>query len=164
MPLIPDPQRTLTLLSCLLRPGGRISTIIFDHPTGHTTILGLLVDYVPRALGIHVPFSWRDWMKGQNSLMDAVVHAGLEVITVMKTKSYIPESQLEPEQAEMVFKEVMETSQKNSQLASAGVREQAQKTFKREFEREARRNGGLFYRWTLAICRGGTEKGRMKCS
>lgn len=106
--------------------------------------MGLLVYYVPRALGIHYLFSWRDWMKGQKSLMDAGAHAGLEVITVMKTKSHIPESQLGPEQAEMVFNEGMETSQKTSQLASPGVRDQAQKTFKREHERAARRNGGLF--------------------
>ncbi|GAD94671.1 ubiE/COQ5 methyltransferase [Paecilomyces variotii No. 5] len=141
MPLIPDPPRTLALWSRLLRPGGKI---VFDYPTERTTTLGLLVHDVPRALGIHVPFSWRDWMKGQKSLVDAVEHAGLELITVTKTKSYVPEMELRPEQSGEVFREAIETSQKNSELAKPDVREQARETFRREFEREAQKNGGLF--------------------
>ncbi|KAL1877655.1 hypothetical protein Plec18167_004620 [Paecilomyces lecythidis] len=150
MPLIPDPQRSLALWARLLRPGGRI---VFDYPTERTTTLSLLVYDVPRELGIHVPFSWRDWMKGQETLTDAVELAGLEVVTVIKTKSYVPERQLKPEQSDEVFNEAIETSQKNSQLARPDVREKARMAFKQQFEQEARKNGGLFIdgHWLYAV-------------
>jgi ubiquinone/menaquinone biosynthesis C-methylase UbiE len=141
MPLIPDPRRALAWWSRLLRPGGRI---IFDYPTEDTTVLGLLVDDVPRRLGLAVPFSWRAWMKGPKSLTDAVENAGFQVETVFKTRSYIPEKQFKAGDADKVFAQALATNHRRGALAKEGVREEARKVFAQKFERETERNGGIF--------------------
>lgn len=97
--LLEDPAKAIKQWAGLLKPGGKLIT---DVPTEDCQPLGLIYQELGRELGVKLAFD-RIWVKGIGSLQELMIDAGLEIEFALRTREYVPATEIAGDAGETLY-------------------------------------------------------------
>ncbi|KAL9096107.1 MAG: hypothetical protein Q9165_001630 [Trypethelium subeluteriae] len=128
--LLKDPLAAVKSWAKYLKPGGKFVTDVIDP---YNFIDGMVIERVGRRMGLPVPYN-REWVKGEESLLELVREAGLEIDrSISMPATGTGTRYFDLSDADNVFVSKVITSEAAKHLAAAGVRDQARRIFKEEW-------------------------------